>query len=106
MERLVGNTSVVLIGQVTKAKSNHRVEKAPRLLKRTLSGNSEVVYLGNITSAIIAALESPDTPEFTQLPDIMTEMAIEDRQWSTDCHHNLRLIMGIWLVNLRLSQCH
>ena len=69
MAGLVGNTSVVLIGQVTKAKSNHRVEKTTRLLRsERFPGNSEVVYLGNITSAIIAALESPDTPEFTQLP--------------------------------------
>tara|TARA_B100001027_G_scaffold210969_1_gene178677 strand:+ start:1469 stop:2344 length:876 start_codon:yes stop_codon:yes gene_type:complete len=64
-----GNASVVLIGQVTKAKSNHRVEKATRLLRNeTFPGKTEVVYLGNIASAIIAALESPDTPEFTQLP--------------------------------------
>ena len=69
MAGLVGNTSVVLIGQVTKAKSNHRVEKTTRLLRsERFPGNSEVVYLGNIASAIIAALESPDTPEFTQLP--------------------------------------
>ena len=65
----VGNASVVLIGQVTKATSNHRVEKSTRLLRsENFPGKTEVVYLGNIASAIIAALESPDTPEFPQLP--------------------------------------
>ena len=63
------NGNVVLIGQVTKAKSNHRVEKSTRLLRNAkFSGNTEVVYLGNLASALIAALESPDTPEFLELP--------------------------------------
>ena len=63
------NGNVVLIGQVTKAKSNHRVEKSTRLLRNDkFPGNTEVVYLGNLASAIIAALESPDTPEFLELP--------------------------------------
>ncbi len=63
------NGNVVLIGQVTKAKSNHRVEKSTRLLRNDkFLGNSEIVYLGNIASAIIATLESPDTPEFLELP--------------------------------------
>ena len=61
--------NVVLIGQVTKAKSNHRVEKSTRLLRSDkFPGNSAIVYLGNIASAIIATLESPDTPEFLELP--------------------------------------
>lgn len=63
------NGTVVLVGQVTKAKSNHRVEKSTRLLRNDkFLGNTEVVYLGNLASAIIAALESPDTPEFLELP--------------------------------------
>ena len=61
--------NVVLVGQVTKAQSNHRVEKATRLLRSDkFAGDSEVVYLGNVASAIIALLESPDTPEFLELP--------------------------------------
>jgi len=61
--------NVVLVGQVIKAKSNHRVEKATRLLRNEkFPGNCDVVYLGNLTSAIIQALESPDTPEFIELP--------------------------------------
>ena len=61
--------NVVLVAQVTKAQSNHRVEKATRLLRSDkFAGDSEVVYLGNIASAIIALLESPDTPEFLELP--------------------------------------
>jgi len=69
MAEPLSDASVVLIGQVTKAKSNYRVEKATRLLRsENFPGKTEVVYLGNIASAIIAALESPDTPEFTQLP--------------------------------------
>ena len=63
------NGNVVLIGQVTKAKSNHRVEKSTRLLRNDrFPGNTDVVYLGNIASAIIASLESPDTPEFLEMP--------------------------------------
>ena len=63
------NGNVVLIAQVTKAKSNHRVEKSTRLLRNDkFPGNTDVVYLGNIASAIIAALESPDTPEFLEMP--------------------------------------
>ena len=62
------NGTVVLVGQVTKAKSNHRVEKSTRLLRNDkFLGNTEVVYLESC-SAIIAALESPDTPEFLELP--------------------------------------
>ena len=63
------NTNVVLVGQVTKAKSNHKVEKATKLLRNDrFPGESNVVYLGNLAAAIIGALESPDTPEFIQLP--------------------------------------
>ena len=63
------NGNVVLIGQVTKAKSNHRVEKSTRLLRNDrFPGDTNVVYLGNIASAIIASLESPDTPEFLEMP--------------------------------------
>ena len=69
MADYTSNGTVVLIGQVTKAKSNHRVEKSTRLLRNDkFLGNTEVVYLGNLASAIIAALESPDTPEFLELP--------------------------------------
>ena len=69
MAEYSSNGTVVLIGQVTKAKSNHRVEKSTRLLRNDkFLGNTEVVYLGNLASAIIAALESPDTPEFLELP--------------------------------------
>ena len=69
MAEYSSNGNVVLIGQVTKAKSNHKVEKTTRLLRnQRFPGNSDVVYLGNIASAIIAALESPDTPEFIELP--------------------------------------
>ena len=63
------NGTVVLVGQVTKAKSNHRVEKSTRLLRNDrFPGDTNVVYLGNIASAIIASLESPDTPEFLEMP--------------------------------------
>ena len=66
--------NVVLVGQVTKAQSNHRVEKTTRLLRSDkFAGDGEVVYLGNIASAIIALLESPDTPEFLELPDTMNK---------------------------------
>ena len=59
-----GDSKVVLVGQVTKAKSIHKVEKTTRLLRNErFPGNCDVVYLGNLAAAIIAALESPDTPE-------------------------------------------
>tara|TARA_Y100001935_G_scaffold226733_1_gene204571 strand:- start:16 stop:891 length:876 start_codon:yes stop_codon:yes gene_type:complete len=64
-----GRQNTVLIGQVTKAKSNHRVERSTRLLRSgNFPGSADVVYLGNIATAILAALESPETPEFTQMP--------------------------------------
>ena len=69
MPEFSNNGNVVLIGQVTKAKSNHRVEKSTRLLRNDrFPGDTNVVYLGNIASAIIASLESPDTPEFLEMP--------------------------------------
>ena len=69
MSEFSNNGNVVLIGQVTKAKSNHRVEKSTRLLRNDrFPGDTNVVYLGNIASAIIASLESPDTPEFLEMP--------------------------------------
>ena len=69
MSEFSNNGNVVLIGQVTKAKSNHRVEKSTRLLRNDrFPGDTNVVYLGNIASAIIAYLESPDTPEFIEMP--------------------------------------
>ena len=69
MPGISDNGNVVLIGQVTKAKSNHRVEKSTRLLRNDrFPGDTNVVYLGNIASAIIASLESPDTPEFLEMP--------------------------------------
>ena len=69
MSEFSNNGNVMLIGQVTKAKSNHRVEKSTRLLRNDrFPGDTNVVYLGNIASAIIASLESPDTPEFLEMP--------------------------------------
>ena len=69
MPGISNNGNVVLIGQVTNAKSNHRVEKSTRLLRNDrFPGDTDVVYLGNIASAIIASLESPDTPEFLEMP--------------------------------------
>ena len=69
MPGISDNGNVVLIGQVTKSKSNHRVEKSTRLLRNDrFPGDTNVVYLGNIASAIIASLESPDTPEFLEMP--------------------------------------
>ena len=69
MPGISNNGNVVLIGQVTNAKSNHRVEKSTRLLRNDrFPGDTNVVYLGNIASAIIASLESPDTPEFLEMP--------------------------------------
>ena len=69
MSEFSNNGNVVLIGQVTKAKSNHRVEKSTRLLRNNrFPGDTNVAYLGNIASAIIASLESPDTPEFLEMP--------------------------------------
>ena len=69
MPGISDNGNVVLIGQVTKSKSNHRVEKSTGLLRNDrFPGDTNVVYLGNIASAIIASLESPDTPEFLEMP--------------------------------------
>ena len=84
-----GDSKVILVGQVTKAKSNHKVEKTTRLLRNErFPGNCDVVYLGNLAAAIIAALESPDTPEFTQLP------GYNEQKWQ------LRTVSGPLTVNI------
>ena len=63
------NTDVVLLCQVSSAKAEHCVETATGLLRRAnFPGESRVVYLGNVAGGIIRAMESPETPEFIEVP--------------------------------------
>lgn len=61
---------LTLICQVSKAKANHKVDNSNKLLRGiNFPGDGKVVYLGNITAAIISQLENPETPEFINLPN-------------------------------------
>jgi len=61
--------NMVLIGQVRNAKANHCVELATKLLRnKNFPGDRKIVYLGDVASSLLNQMESPETPEFLELP--------------------------------------
>ena len=61
--------TVVVYAQVGKANAGHRVQNETRLLRpKSFNLPSKVVYLGDVATHILAHLEHPETPLFTQPP--------------------------------------
>ncbi len=59
----------VLMAQVRKAEASHKMDTSNQLLRsRHFQGPSSVVYLGDVTQALLAQLAHPETPVFTQPP--------------------------------------
>ena len=69
MNDILDPTECVLIAQVRKADASHCVETSTQLLRsKHFPGKSEVVYLGDMTTALLAHLTHPETPAFSQPP--------------------------------------
>ena len=69
METILDPSECTLVAQVRKADASHRVETSTQLLRsKHFPGKSDVVYLGDMTTALLAHLPHPETPAFSQPP--------------------------------------
>ena len=72
----VGNT-IVVYAQVGKAKANHRVELDTGFLRpKSFTLPSKIVYLGDVATHVLAHLEHPETPLFSEPPKF------NEQRWS------------------------
>ena len=71
-----GNT-IVVYAQVGKAKANHRVELDTGFLRpKSFTLPSKIVYLGDVATHVLAHLEHPETPVFSEQPNF------NEQRWS------------------------
>ena len=71
-----GNT-IVVYAQVGKAKANHRVELDTGFLRpKSFTLPSKIVYLGDVATHLLAHLEHPETPVFSEPPNF------NEQRWS------------------------
>ena len=71
-----GNT-IVVYAQVGKAKANHRVELDTGFLRpKSFTLPSKIVYLGDVATHVLAHLEHPETPVFSEPPNF------NEQRWS------------------------
>ena len=69
MDDVLDASTSMLIAQVRKADASHKIDTAHQLLRgRHFSGPSSVVYLGDVTKALLAQLPHPETPQFLEAP--------------------------------------
>ena len=71
-----GNT-IVVYAQVGKARANHRVELDTGFLRpKSFTLPSKIVYLGDVATHLLAHLEHPETPVFSEPPNF------NEQRWS------------------------
>ena len=69
MEDVLDAAVSVLVAQVRQADASHKIDTAHQLLRgRHFNGPSKVVYLGDVAKALLAQLDHPETPVFTEAP--------------------------------------
>ena len=69
MDDVLDASVSVLVAQVRQADASHKIDTAHQLLRgRHFNGPSNVVYLGDVTKALLSQLPHPETPEFTEAP--------------------------------------
>ena len=69
MEDVLDAAVSVLVAQVRQADASHKIDTSHQLLRgRHFNGPSKVVYLGDVAKALLAQLDHPETPVFTEAP--------------------------------------
>ena len=69
MDDVLDATTSVLIAQVRQADASHKIDTTHQLLRgRHFNGPSKVVYLGDVSKALLSQLPHPETPVFTEPP--------------------------------------
>ncbi len=69
MEDVLDPSLSILIAQVRQADASHKIDTSNQLLRsRHFNGPSRVVYVGDVSKAVLSQLAHPETPEFTEPP--------------------------------------
>ena len=69
MEDVLDPSVSILIAQVRQADASHKIDTTHQLLRsRHFNGPSRVVYVGDVSRAVLSQLAHPETPEFTEPP--------------------------------------
>lgn len=105
-----GHTTVVF-AQVSLAKANHRVDLQSNLLRpQSYSLPSKVVYIGDVASNLLAHLEHPDTPQFSNPPrfneqkwTFRTESGGMDVQITSESYWGFGLLNSGYLNKIELT---
>jgi len=93
--------SVIVYAQVSKAKADHRVQNETALLRpKSFNLPSKVVYLGDVATHILAHLEHPETPIFSQPPKFNEQRwAFETRSGELEVRVSSEPYWGLGLFN-------
>lgn len=88
MEIILDPNECTLVAQVRKASASHRVERSTSLLRgKHFPGDSNVVYLGDATTVLLAHLTHPETPVFSQAPKYNEQRwVLETRSSDVEVH--------------------
>ncbi|RJU79947.1 MAG: hypothetical protein DWC09_08450 [Candidatus Poseidoniales archaeon] len=71
------SNAIVVYAQVGKAKANHRVELDTGFLRaKSFTLPSKIVYLGDVATHVLAHLDHPETPVFSEPPKF------NEQRWS------------------------
>ena len=69
MEEVLNANASILVAQVRQADASHKIDTTHHLLRgKHFNGPSRVVYLGDVSKALLAQLSQPETPVFHEGP--------------------------------------
>ena len=69
MEEVIDANASILVAQVRQADASHKIDTTHQLLRgKHFTGPSRVVYLGDVSKALLAQLSQPETPVFDEAP--------------------------------------
>ena len=69
MEEVLDANASILVAQVRQADASHKIDTTHQLLRgKHFTGPSRVVYLGDVSKALLAQLSQPETPVFDEAP--------------------------------------
>ena len=69
MEEVLDANASILVAQVRQADASHKIDTTHQLLRgKHFTGPSRVVYLGDVSKALLAQLSQPETPVFEEAP--------------------------------------
>ena len=69
MEEVLNANVSILVAQVRQAEASHKIDTTHQLLRgKHFTGPSRIVYLGDVSKALLAQLSQPETPVFDKAP--------------------------------------